>query len=918
MDLANCSKQNKRRYQRCLKNFLNDLRQREGHIPFHTIAKYKKQFNVATPEQAYDIAEVVYEASKDKHSAHLFTNLSNMRDVFHTFMGSTVKAIYVIGGAVIQEHTYDIPADELLFVEWWNSKSWDWRVSAVSVFTEHGGEGDVYITKQMRLNHTLITQSYLENETRNCVFKPIIAHCERQLVNPEISLSQQSKFQTILNKVDKITKLYVGGVPDDQLDNVFKKLKIKMKLIIPFSNRVLEYGEQDKNKYVMSMSYINTRLNHLEIAGEYYNNNKPIVVGDDRFNEILADLITNKQFYLYQKRDELVYNIKTTENSYKLGDTKYDVFNEFEKEYELNNLYLDDIKDKLLSKFIRCGAHMTTTKINGKYKGKLNDYIDDFKEIDCIKAYTQFKKCKYYEGFVGKITDFRRTDKIEGIGFYIIGNIDWTKANKKLKKIQRVFDIYRGRNIFASAEIKFLRDNGATFKIKGGCWGVKIDFEFNAQMFEKGEGRIPNYSRWTGMKNARNNKNVFYLDTTDKEYAKHIMSECSDAYYDPNAGVVRFTTDREIQSHLSQISSYIYAYQRLNLIAQLMKMNISKIIRINTDGIKYLPHEFEKSDIFRHIEKPNLDGFVMEEREDGFITNINCCNKVDWIAFHLQFARTNYRTHYDNELFVGKGGGGKTHNNLIDNGLVRLLYVAPSYKLTRAKQLEYRGIDTEVLANIISPNRMPFVRRQYNTLIIDEASMISDEIRKFIFENYKQCKIIFCGDIGYQAEPVEGLEIDPTTFKHITEVCVNYRCKDPALETILESVRKAIKHKTTNIVKLLDGIKTITRTEMSAVYKVSDMILTHTHATRTEYDKIIKDEKYYITKSDDNYSRGEIHFEKPKTKNYEKTNAFTTHSVQGETFKQQIFIDKELIGNKKLLYTALSRAQYISQLYIVI
>ena len=153
----------------------------------------------------------------------------------------------------------------------------------------------------------------------------------------------------------------------------------------------------------MSMSYINTRLNHLELAGEYYNNNKPIVVGDDRFNEILADLIENKKFYLYQKRDELIYSIRTTENSYKLGDTRYDVFNEFEQKCELNDIYLDDVQDKLLSKFIRCGAHMTTSKINETYKDKLYDYVYKFKEIDCIKAYAQFKQCKYYEGFVGPV-----------------------------------------------------------------------------------------------------------------------------------------------------------------------------------------------------------------------------------------------------------------------------------------------------------------------------------------------------------------------------------------------------------------------------------------------------------------------------------------------------------------------------------
>jgi ATP-dependent exoDNAse (exonuclease V) alpha subunit len=57
----------------------------------------------------------------------------------------------------------------------------------------------------------------------------------------------------------------------------------------------------------------------------------------------------------------------------------------------------------------------------------------------------------------------------------------------------------------------------------------------------------------------------------------------------------------------------------------------------------------------------------------------------------------------------------------------------------------------------------------------------------------------------------------------------------------------------------------------------------------------------------------------PKGKVYEKTNAFTTHSVQGETFYNKIFIDIEIIysNNLRLLYTAISRAKKLDQIYIV-
>ena len=49
----------------------------------------------------------------------------------------------------------------------------------------------------------------------------------------------------------------------------------------------------------------------------------------------------------------------------------------------------------------------------------------------------------------------------------------------------------------------------------------------------------------------------------------------------------------------------------------------------------------------------------------------------------------------------------------------------------------------------------------------------------------------------------------------------------------------------------------------------------------------------------------------------ELRHGYTTHSVQGETFYDNIYIDKEVIANKKLLYTALSRAEYLHQLHFI-
>ena len=910
-----CDKRNRRVYMRCLKNFLNGLRQTQNQTQYRTIAKFKRLFNVPTAQEAYRVAEDLYETRQTKYPA--FRELNDLRNRISTFGDKTIRVMYIEGnGEVVVDVVYDVPQDEFVFVEWWLAKVWDWRVSDTTVFAEHDFTGNVFITERLNLTPQHVSQSYLDNETHNCIFSPILAYCEKHINNPELAVSTQSKYKTIIRKVNKLMPKYINGVPDDKLDEVFRDLKINMTLTLPFSERKkIHFGEQNKKKYKMALSYINTRLDHLEVAGEYYNNNKPVVLDTEEFNALHYDLINNSKFFIYQTTNSNVYSLKTLNNSYRLLDNRFDVFNEFEKENEMNYYTIDDVKEELLSNFIRCSAHLTCSRINPKFKDDLILLQDKFKEIDGCKAYTKFRNCNWFQGFVGKITDFRKTDKIEGIGFYLIGNIDWTNANPQLKSIQKTFNLYYGRNIYPSPELKFLIDNGVAFKIYGGAWGVKMDFDFSEKMYHK-QDDIPNYSRWTGLCITDNKYDTYNLNTNELDYANYLIknAECSATY---DNGVVTFSIPKEKRLHKGQISSFIFSYQRINLVEQLFNMDISKIIRINTDGIKYIPHDFTINEIFKKVKKPNVNGLVMGEHEDTLLSNINNCNPYYWVQFHLHFLKTEARNHYDNELFLGRGGSGKTHINLTDKGLVRPLYVATSYKLTRAKHLDY-GVDTEVLANLISPIRKEHILKTYNTIIVDEASMVSEEVRHLIFNTYRKCKLIFCGDIGYQADPIEGSLMDTTAFQHIKTMNINYRCEDAKLDEILNKLRFAIENKDKHITDILLPIQTINKKDLVAKYDIHDMILTHTLKTQDEYNKLLNHkEKYVITKSNDDYSRGEIFYEKPKTKSCEKRHGYTTHSVQGETFYQTIYIDKEVIANKKLLYTALSRAKYLNQIYLI-
>ena len=960
-----CNKRNNRVWKKCIRDFYNSIRQLNGLQPRITIAKMKRDVDVNTAKDAYAVlAELQEVHNNGKYAATSFRNEGNGDDaedvklgkIFYALRGKTVRAMYIVpanevipvaaagddetinraeGIAGYYTRTvinvdYDIPADEDRFRLWWDSKVWEWRVSDHMVFVDYAWAGFVYVSESLRINPKRITQTFMDNEALNCVFAPIVERCERTIYDPLVSAAKQNKHKTVLNKINKLLPYYKNGVPENELDNVFKQLKIHVTLTIPFAKEVNHYGAPSQDSTFV-INYINTRFNHIDAAGDYYNNDKPIKLPPDEFYSMISNIRLKKEYMIYQLANDIIYTFKTLHNSYKLETSDLQRYFEFENRQGLNNCKLDDDKDALLSKFIRCGSHQTCSRINPKYEDydRRAKLINKFKEIDGIKAYTMFKHCKFYRGFATRFTDFRQTDTIVAVGYYLIGNIDWTNADKQLKHIQQTFTIYAGRNIYASPELEMMMSMGVTFKIIGGCWGITADFDFDEPMFEthiinqEEQKGIPHYSRWTGICAALAENDTYYMDTDDIKYAEQVVSDYAGATYNHISKRLRFSVRKEHHEHKCHIAGFIFAYQRMNLVQQLMTMNISKVIRINTDGIKYIDHKFDLIDgLFKpeKITQKKKNGLTMGERQHGLITRINDCSPYWWSLFHIHFRKTKPRTHYMTELYAGAGGCGKTHVNLTDIGLVRPLYVANAYKLTAAKHKDY-NCDTDVVANLFTEQNFPQVLRKYNTIIIDEASMINEETRIKMFDRLgKHCKLVFCGDIGYQVDPPEGKRMNTSAFEHITYLTENYRCLCPILADVLTKLRQAIDSRTLlpYDVLLNANVQFIKRDRLIEIYRPIDIILTYTNSLADQYTEwLSKHKKYRITKSEGDFNRGEIYFIEPDTKHYELAHGYTTHSVQGETFYENIYIDTQMFGYKQLIYTAISRARYFSQIYLI-
>ena len=56
------------------------------------------------------------------------------------------------------------------------------------------------------------------------------------------------------------------------------------------------------------------------------------------------------------------------------------------------------------------------------------------------------------------------------------------------------------------------------------------------------------------------------------------------------------------------------------------------------------------------------------------------------------------------------------------------------------------------------------IQRSCNVLVIDEISMLDNRLKELIFDRFNMCKIIMCGDNGYQ---LDGFNSKGDSFHYV-------------------------------------------------------------------------------------------------------------------------------------------------------
>lgn len=812
------------------------------------------------------------------------------------------------------------------FNNWW-IESGIWNFYQTSEILKYPDSKIYFYGEKLNVKIDKIIQFFKDSNNGLCFFNPIREWAENKYTEVK-GKSSKERYQTILTKLTKFENEFKNGVCEDNINLLCNELKIDVSILSPLTEKTFLHCKSSV-KGLKHFKFINNRLNHIDL-NEYLKNDEPIFCSNEEMIKIKNELSKNKEYHIFSRFRDKITSIQTLENNYKLKNETQEIFNNFEIETDLINCKIDDIKQPELSNFIKNGTHY-----NGTIDFKdINTYdINNIFHLDMKKAYASFHLCKFYEGFLGKITDFRITDKIEGVGIYKIYDLV-IPENHKFYEYNEKMKIYLDGNIYTSPELKFLTSIGSTYKILCGCWGVQSkDFRFNNDMLENN-----NYSLWTGKCDMHNLKNKISMDGDNNLYNIILSSLDEDKQIRINENnEITVFYDKPNNYHLGHITSFILSYQRLNVIEQFLNIDYDNIIRICVDGIycinepKIYKNSFRPKNELGEKNFNNVAGNyyisnIINQKEKSFFLFDNKEKFEDYEKnYRLPDNLAQDREHHKNELHLGAGGCGKTHINLLDTGLINALYVAPSWKLARNKHNEYK-IHTTVLARVDTTDieKINYVKRFSNVLIIDECSMMSEDQKNRIFNLYKDFKIIFCGDLGYQLGAYAGEEMTLNGFNKIIEYKTNHRCKDEKLLFLLQQLRTMIKSTEITGLEMIKYVKEyikdniINKDKLKTLYKIEDMILTGTKVSRDDYTDMFKDlKKYYVEETTRFYSKGDIFIDEEPPKSIIR-HGFTTHSIQGETAHHNLYIDLNGMWDRRMLYTALSRAKYLNQIYLIL
>ena len=641
----------------------------------------------------------------------------------------------------------------------------------------------------------------------------------------------------------------------------------------------------------------------------------------------------------------------------------------FMKETQLVNCFVDAVQQPELSSFVVASMlHNATVDAPG-----FNNVRDAGEpwigSIDMRRAYANVAACEYYTGYLGKIHEFRLMSAVVPgrNGLY------WVDVN--LVPAHLVNPMTAGwfvSGVYTSPELAYWVVMGVRFTVRAGCIGSDIQFDFNdhPEMMERyamdggadADG-IRGYCLSTGVMQSHSLTETYNLFLGSK--CGNLFKDMPGVYVNDSTRTATATFPKWTCQHLCHVVAFIFAYVRIGVMQQVLDMGAS-VLRVCVDGIY-----FDKRLYTPPVGLASFDrvwGVDDEVRMGNDSGPTYVCRDLGFTAAHLATLSPRVTDGFSEMLITGMGGNGKSHVVCTDillpgnpvgkrrdvgdgganGGLVRPVLLVPTHAQRREKMEDYPGLIVWTHARLF--NFMGGVDKSVhpnvselgcisNVLMFDECSMIPDVLRALVVATFPMHKIIWLGDVGYQCPPfpitgpigekIERPEFNPLAVAHRMELTVNYRIKCPQLMNLAQQLRRGIEANDrpamgSSVVRAC--VQRISLAAMPSVYCKGDLVICRTHEQiATASDALCHVFGQYKT------GRNKMVFKlEPRcvdvvaytVNSIPKASAmhchgFTVHATQGQTVKRprRVFLCLSRDMELRVLYTAVTRCEYIDQLY---
>lgn len=946
----------------------NELKTNIKQLKTQIIKKYK----CYTRDEAFETLRVLYPNYKN---SYIFINMYRTVNRLGT---AKPDLTFSRGKKTINLNNIYNPQN---FSNWKNHNTWTRKAFKnrldFHLYQHYGNIDDISV--EFYLVPIKQGQKYYHN------FKHGLYNCVMSVIKENLSFQFEKK-------IDELNEQYLeNGVSFDDVKTICNTLKINIKIYNKLNKQIFEHIYNNKNKTV---SLVVTENDHVEkFNPEFFDMQKKEIVYVPNVKQAFFE---NKGWKIIQKTgdgeikyfydDSFIYKSITMKDK-DFGE--YNICNDYDIEqyHFLNNNKLTfnkmyEYPNTELFNFVQNSNHNIFEKWwienidNDKkiyqqlektiHKHKIYEKNDNGETInikvidehiikfdnkkklekvdvssyfcyDANKNYASYKFNKYYEQYKFLATSKLNFYKIDGqfdinklvskVGFIQCTNFKFT--NNVVESLGYFIDGYT----YPTPILKWALDNGCTFD----C--LTIAYSEFTQDIELSDEAIKNkhYNKLFGVMQSQQRTRNIYCSYKNEDELKDILYYCNENIMGYDENCVEYQFEKMNLSNRSHISSFVLAYAFINILEKIKLIKDDDIICIKVDCIitkKDYGHIFNISH--------ELGDFKIEKNDFKTYNNFDLIPCADIFDNSSLIDFSDAKLNYKKINFISGGAGcGKTTRflNVFDGSqderLSNFCVCFPNNNL-KVKFGNNYDIDTFTYHSLFFNLKQNAKQLTYYTsVVLDEATMISDKDIKIIVEACKlyHINLFIVGDFDYktkeifQLNPVKANSFLDYKFSkkncyylHLTK---NHRQgNDLKFSEYLQSIRG----KQNKDIKL-DMFKTISFDDAVKEYTINDLVLCPTNEQISLFNNSIDTGDSIKIKYTDNfdkdgrfYANNEIEIIEKSKFNKDKmeiANALTCHLCQGLTLSNKIFIVLNNQFEDNMLYVCLSRATNADQIVLV-